>query len=406
MKTWKFLETYASAENFNQIKKVVREPYDLKVIGITGTVGKTTVTELVNQYLDFIGKKVFYIGTSGVKCKCGNYEHPNFPSTSPTSIEMLTTFMHGAYFYDCEYLVIEVTAETIFTNIYKDLDFELIGITNLLPNIVRSFKDDITYFKAKLSLFSNNRVDKVITTSDNSNLITIFKETNKPLISIDYSYKMQNEYLTLDVDNYSIETNLISSINAKNAGLFYGILKYLNILDINKMKEFLNSVIIPGRLESFELKGRKFVIDTGYGGVAGLTPFFEETKDKNIIAVMSSYFFNNYNDISDNLVQKRKERAALVYEHASKMCITATHRRTENLNFEKEQCVLDQLQAGAPTAPQIYNRINAIEWACQNSKPGDLIVILGMGSETWANIIGTDTYIGDKEIVYRVMEKI
>ena len=106
---------------------------------MTGTVGKTTVAELVTQYLNFIGKRTFYIGTSGINCAAANYWHFNFPSTSPTSQEMLATFIHGAYFYNCEYLVLEVTAETIAAGVYKYLDFDCLAYTNLKRNIVRSF---------------------------------------------------------------------------------------------------------------------------------------------------------------------------------------------------------------------------------------------------------------------------
>ena len=103
---------------------------------------------------------------------------------------------------------------------------------------------------------------------------------------------------------------------------------------------------------------------------------------------MSSYYFDNNNDFSENLKEKRKQRAKLVYDYSKKMVLTATHRRVETMNATKEQCVLDQLQKGAPNAIQIYNRMEAIKWAVNNSKPSDLIVLIGTGSETLRNVRG------------------
>ena len=409
MKSWEWFSTKASTDIIDQLKRGGKYNYNLKIIGVSGTVGKTTTAELITEYLNAIGKRVFYLGTSGVKCKAANYIQNNFPSTSATTTDMLKIFMHGAYFYQCEYLVLEVTAETIAIDVYKDLDFDYFAFTNLKPNIVRSFRSDNEYFAQKLKIFNTNKVGKILSSNKNKNLNKLLSENygcKSNLKTFNYKSKITNGFLDLMIDGKTYETNLISSINADNVALFYRTIKAMGLLDETVMKKFLDSIFIAGRLERLEIKGRTFIIDTGYGGVEGLTPFFEETKDKNIIVVMSSYFFDNFNDTTDNLIQKRKERAALVYKYASKMCLTATHRRTLNNNTNSEQCVIDQLQLGAPNAIQIYNRMEAIRWAIEHSKKGDYIVVIGTGSETWGQIGNTATaesFIGDKEYIRLAM---
>lgn len=296
---------------------------------------------------------------------------------------MLATFMHGAYAYNCEYFIIEVTAETIYQGIYNDLDFDCLAFTNLKRNIVRSFKNDDIYFRAKLNILRTNKIIHTLSSIKNTELNKLLVKYNSKPIIFDYNYFVEdNCKLSILLDNKEFKTNLLSSINADNVALFYNVIKVMNLVDEGILEEFLKLIIIPGRLEHFSIADRNFIIDTGYGGVEGLTPFFEESKVKPNIAVMSSYFFDNINDTKQNLINKRKSRAALVAKYCEKVFLTATHRRTGNINPTREQCVLDQLQLGAPNAIQIYNRMQAIETACLESKPGDTIIIIGMGSET------------------------
>lgn len=407
MKSWDWFTTHVSKEVIDQLQRLNSYNYDLKIIGITGTVGKTTVAELTAQYLNFIGKRTFYIGTSGINCAAADYWHFNFPSTSPTSADMLATFIHGAYAYNCEYLVIEVTAETIALGVYKDLDFDCLAYTNLKKNIVRSFKNDNIYFDAKLSILKSNNINNVLSSAKNKALNKLLtKLINNPTL-FTYNYCVNdNCMLTMSLDGKEYTTNLLSSINADNVALFYNIVKIMSIFNFDLFKQFLNIIMIPGRLERFTIAERTFIIDTGYGGVEGLTPFFEESKVKPNIAVMSSYFFDNYNDTTPNLVAKRKARAALVAKYCDKVYLTATHRRTGNLDPNREQCVIDQLQQGAPNAIQIYNRMQAIETACLESNVGDTIIIIGMGSETWGAIdVAQNIYIGDKDFVEMVFNQ-
>ena len=407
MKSWEWFTNHTSPETLEQLKSVDSYGYDLKIMGVTGTVGKTTVAELTTQYLNFLGKRTFYIGTSGINCAVANYWHYNFPSTSPTSQQMLATFIHGAYFYGCEYLVIEVTAETISTGIYENLDFDCLAYTNLKRNIVRSFKDDNIYFGYKLSILKTNNIGYILSSNRNKDFINITAKIGIKPTLFDFNFKIdESGKLIAQLDGNTFNTNLLSSINAENVALFYYIIKYMGVLDTTALSQYLSQITIPGRLEHFEIAGRKFMIDTGYGGVDGLRPYFEETKFDRVISVMSSYFFNNDNDTCDNLIKKRKERAELVAKYSDIMYITATHRRTGNLVEDREQCVIDQLQLGAPNAIQIYNRVQAIETACLASKPGDTIIIIGMGSETWGLIEGSNNYIGDFEIIKMVMENL
>lgn len=402
MRSWEFFTKNIDPKILTQLKKCNSFGYNLKIIGVSGTVGKTTVAELIAGYLNFIGKRTFYIGTSGLHCKAANYIQMNFPSTSPTSVKMLKTFIHGAYFYHCEYLVIEVTAETISTGIYDNLDFDIYCFTNLKRDFVRSFKNDEIYFQNKLSIFKRAKVYKVISSFKNSELNFLLKGlgVNLKLFKQRHSVDHKTCKLTMYLDDVEYKTNLLSSINAENAACFYTAIKELGLLNIPLLKQYFNSVLIPGRLESLNIAGRQIVIDTGYGGVEGFSPFFKEIKNTNIIVVISSYYFDNNNDFSENIKEKRKQKAKFIYDHSKKMILTATHRRVKNLSTTKEQCVLDQLQKGAPNAIQIYNRMEAIKWAVDNSKPNDIIVLIGTGSETWGKIGNKNTtFIGDADYI-------
>jgi UDP-N-acetylmuramoyl-L-alanyl-D-glutamate--2,6-diaminopimelate ligase len=165
-----------------------RDEYQSPIlIGVTGTIGKTTVAELIYQYLCYCGERTMLIATSGIKCKAGNYLHSNFPSTSPTDKNMLATFLSGAMYYNCKYVVLETTAETMSVGVYEGLNFDYMAVTNFKKDIVRSFKDDEEYFYHKNTLFRNDQVGTIICKGSYSELI----ETKKSILTYKRVYSIE-----------------------------------------------------------------------------------------------------------------------------------------------------------------------------------------------------------------------
>ena len=407
----KWMRNYATlnpnGQGVEQLEKVLADAPDMKILAVTGTVGKTTVMELLYEYLIACGRKVMMVGTNGIYCRHAEYVHNNFPSTSPTSEEMLFLLMLGGYAYKCEYFLLEVTAETMSVDIYDGIDFESLSVVNIKRDIVKSFSTDEEYVEAKQTLLLNNTINHIICNRDANDYYNIL--LNDPRL---HTYNPSPQYSLTDgkiniyFDGRVYNTNLYSSVNLQNLACVLNTIKVLGLLDTAVLNGVLSTFVAEGRLEHFELEGRTIVIDTYYGGVLGLTPYLEDTVGvwPRTISVLSSYYFGNPCDKHADILQHRQGRAELVAKYSNAVILTATMaRRGEDPSETREQLVIDHLLKGAPKGVVVYNRLQAIHTAWANSQPGDRIMILGMGTETWARRDGIN--LRDKEIIKIIADK-
>ena len=375
------------------------QPASAVLVGVTGTVGKTTIAELLFQYLS-LNNRVLYVGTSGIKNNQRSSYLPSFPCTSPPTAEVLQEIFNMAEEDEIEYIVLETTAESMFNNVYDGVIFDVMACSNFKPNVVRSFADDEQYFQAKNKLFQQGQVKMAIVNEQTTHLIT---QQNK----ITYAAEgFVNEEGKLVIPRFNLTTNLYSTVNAENVCCFLKTIEFLNVFDIKKVKKFLGVVKVPGRFEFFQFYGRKIFIDTGYGGVDGLRPFMQQvfSKYSNRRVLLSNYFFDSDNDTAEDMVQKRLERAQLMAQYSDDIIITATMSVKTNKDPSREAPVLQQLKVGAPQASVIYNRIEALEQLLLSSKKGDALLILGTGSEKWGLLKGSP--VGDYEMIQIIGKEI
>lgn len=390
-----------NTQGVDQLEASLKDAPDMKVLAVTGTVGKTTVMEMLYEYLILRGHKVMMVGTNGIYCNHSNYAHQNFPSTSPTSQEMLFLFMLGAYSYQCDYFLIEVTAETMYIDVYDEIEFESLSIVNIKRDVVKSFRTDDDYINAKQTLLLNNTIHHIICNRDANEYYNIILNNPNLITYNPYPpYQLYEGRVVINVCGRNIVTNLHSSINLQNIACFINTIYHLNMFDPDLIEKTLSQTVTAGRLEHFVINDRIIVVDTYYGGVAGLTPYLEETANlyPRTISVLSSYYFGTEHDKHTDIVMHRQGRAALVNGYSDEVVLCATMaRRGKDPSLTREQVVLDHLLKGAPGATVIYNRLQALKHAWTISQPGDRILILGMGTETWGKI--KDTEIGDREVI-------
>ena len=141
-----YIKANGNEEQLKELEQLGDNPSCPVLIGISGTIGKTTVTELIGQYLIYIGKKVLMTSTSGIVVDNKKIEL-SYPCTSaPTKEELCKMFLTGLK-SKSEYFVIETTAESTSIGIYDDLDFDCISVNNIIKEIVRSFPSQDIYIK-------------------------------------------------------------------------------------------------------------------------------------------------------------------------------------------------------------------------------------------------------------------
>lgn len=417
MKVRSWVQKYSNPTQKNKLK-AIKSDVDAKIIGISGTVGKTSVAELTYQYLLYCGFRVAMVGTSGIYKVKKDDKVVSWPCTAMPNKELLCDFLIECLLDEAQYIVLETTAESTAMRVYENLDFEVVGITPFLRNIVRSFSNDDEYFRHKISLFNDNNI-KFVSISQNSFKIYYKyldhskKEVeDRPLYLYDKNeivyYTNKFGYLTLVIGNETFTTSLLSSVNVDNILCFFGIMQGLKLFDPFRIKVFLNQVTIPGRLESFMLLGRYIVIDTGYNGVDGVYPYFMESSFPNTYIVLSTYFFDSDKD-SEPLTKLYRQNKALFFSRYAdgKLILSATCATKEKRNIPDEELALKQMaEVLVPNTYEIYkNRIAALDAVWKMSKPGDRIFITGMGTENYAAFEenGEKHFAGDKEIIQYVV---
>ncbi len=311
----------------------------LKVIGVTGTKGKTTTVHIIYHILSSLGKKVGMV--SSIAAKVGNKEFDTgFHVTSPDclTLQKLLADMVKA---GCEYAVIEVSSHGIKQKRIAGVNFDTAVLTNIAPEHLDYHKTFEEYKKVKMS-FINSAKNKVIC---------------PPKTDI------------------NILPGLFNNLNAEaaiRALSFYGI-------DKNEAVSTLDSFRLPaGRLEETENEGVKIFIDfahTPNSLEAALTYLRTKTKRK-LISVFGC--------AGERDKRKRFQMGKISVSLADFSVFTAEDPRREDLGV-----ILGRVSKGAKSVGakegqnfvRIYERGEAIAYALSIAKKGDVIGIFGKGHE-------------------------
>lgn len=136
----------------------------IKVIGITGTNGKSTVVGMTSQILKEAGYKV--ASSSSIVFKIGEMEEENkMKMTMPGGL-ILQKFLKKAVSEKCDYAIIEVTSEGIKQHRHRFINFDVVAITNLTPEHIEAHKGFENYKKAKGELFNVSKNIHIINSDD------------------------------------------------------------------------------------------------------------------------------------------------------------------------------------------------------------------------------------------------
>ena len=251
------------------VKEYKDEFKDLKLIGITGTNGKTTSAYLTYQMLLDLGKKAAYIGTIGFMC--GDY-FKELPNTSP---EILTTYklLEKAKEMECEYVVMEVSNFALDQKRIEGLEFVAGAFTNLTEDHLDYHKTMENYLKAKLLLTDYIKKDGVLLVNKDDEaskkFIERFKNTKTfgygnadyDIISDDIYPDHTDIIFKVNEKEYKVTTNLTSKFNVYNYFTMFSILHELGF-EINELIEKTKDLKAPkGRCETYKVKDGFAVVD-------------------------------------------------------------------------------------------------------------------------------------------------
>lgn len=380
---------------------------DLKLIGITGTNGKTTTSILIHNMLNKLGRKTAYIGTNGFYI--GNFIK-ELPNTTPEIIDIYELLIEAKK-EGCEYVCLEASSHGLDQNRLKGLKFDFAVFTNLTHEHLGYHKTMENYAKAKQKLFNMLRNNKyaIINNDDNYKDYFIVKGNNNITYSFtkgDYYIKEYNitlSHSTFSVihnnENYTFSTKMLGKHNIYNSLVSIIILSKIGYTfeEINKV---LNTVEGPiGRMENINYKNNNIIIDYAHtpDGIENVLKTARELKPNKIITVIGCGGGTG----SDR--EKRSEMGNLVLTMSNKTIFTNDNPRDEDPN----QIINDLLKEKANDNYIIeLDRKTAIKKGIEELTNNDILLILGKGHENYQIIGSNKTHFSDKETVQEIIKNI
>ncbi len=381
---------YIKVNDVNAIyEDLYRNFYDnpqdkLKLIGITGTDGKTSTTTIIQELIgdDICG----YIGTNGYACSKFNRETDN---TTP-GIESMYRILNEFVAAGCKYVAMETSSEAFYYGRLKRFHFSIGGLTNIDKEHLNTHKTLENYINCKKMLFKQSDIS-ILNSNDKhfdevkndiKNYKTYGYKDSDDLYIKDYTVSPNKTLITFVYKGkeYNIESPLLGQFNIEN--LACALLSCLNMgFKIDYLLNNLSKLKIAGRMESINL-GQNFYVLVDYAHTPnGLTRLFEFTNklDVNRKIVVTG-------NAGERDASKRKYVGKLCSDNNDHVIFTYEDPRFEDpYNVVKDLCELILDKTNYET---IIDRQEAIEKAINMANEKDLIMILGKGSEDWEEIKG------------------
>ncbi len=381
---------------------------NLKLIGVTGTNGKTSSTYFISHILNYAKRKTLSIGTLGVKVGKEDIDLPIAASTTPEFTQLFDIFNY-ANEEDVENVAMEVSSHSLELDKVYGLNFEVSVFTNLTQDHLDFHKTMENYLKAKSLLFKQSKVS-IINIDDTYGEEIIKSATGKVLTySIDKNsdYKAENlvlgntfvEFdLTVDSTTQHFKVNVPGRFTVYN--LLGTISAVLNSTDLN-LKEIATALEtctgVPGRVQTINSeKGFSVVVDYAHtpDALEKVIQTVRETSKNKIITVFGCG--------GDRDSTKRPIMGKIATELSDYTIITS-----DNPRFENPVTILEDVEKGVvgENYKMIIDRRDAIKEAIKLAKDGDKIIIAGKGHEDYQIIGDTKTHFDDYETALELLEE-
>lgn len=374
----------------------------LKLVGITGTNGKTTTVTLLFSLFRGLGYNVGLLST--VQNKINNTVIPS-THTTPDALalnELLAKMVEEG----CQYAFMEVSSHAVVQHRITGLKFCGAAFSNITHDHLDYHKTFDEYIKAKKRFFDHLSDDSfALTNKDDRNGMVMLQNTKAQKYSYglksvaDFKCKILENHLNgllLNLDGTEVWVKLIGSFNAYNVLVVYAISQLLKQNKTQVLTTLSNLNSVEGRFQYIKSKsGIIAIID------------YAHTPDalKNVLETIKDIRNGNENVITlvgcggDRDAAKRPIMAQIACEYSNKVILTSDNPRSEN-----PEDILNQMQAGINPVEmkktlRITDRKEAIKTACSLANSGDIILVAGKGHEKYQEINGIKHPFDDFEIV-------
>lgn len=379
-----------------------------KLIGVTGTKGKTTTTYMIKEILEKAGQKVGLIGT--IENYTGGTSLGESSRTTPDSIELQQLFAKMAK-AKVDTVVMEVSSQSLKLNRVAGTSFDIAVFTNLSEDHIskNEHPDMEDYFQSKCKLFEMCQVgfvncddiwaQKLLKKYSQNDIKTYGIDNTCNLLAKDIT--ITNSYVDFKVKlgdkNERVKTNIPGRFSVYNSLAAISVCLKLGVSP-EVIKEALASITVPGRSELVPNKKELTVmIDFAH------TPESLE----NILRAVKSYTKGKVICVfgcgGDRDPAKRSMMGEIAGRVADFTVITSDNPRTE-----KPEEIIKQIEEGIKKTKGNYiaicDRKEAIRYALTMATKTDIVVLAGKGHETYIEVNGEKHFFDERQIVKEILQ--
>ena len=407
--------TYVQVDNGNTALAIMASNYydnpskNLRLVGITGTNGKTTVSSLLYQLFKKAGYKVGLISTIKVMVDDVAYK------TTHTTPDALVINKHLALMNDAgvEYCFMEVSSHGIHQKRTEGLVFEGAIFTNLSHDHLDYHKTFAEYRDTKKVLFDNlTKKAFVISNIDDKNGLVMLQNTKAEKYT--YALKTYADYRAqilenqfdgqlLKINDNELWSKLIGDFNAYNMLAIYATADLLGLEKLEILRLLSELENVDGRFQYYISKEKiTAIVD------------YAHTPDalKNVLDTINKLRTGNENVITvvgcggDRDRSKRPVMGHIASAMSNKVIFTSDNPRTESPTAIIEEIEVGVEPQNANKILSIENREQAIKTACQLASANDIILVAGKGHETYQETNGKRIDFDDFKIVKEVLKSL
>ena len=374
----------------------------LKLVGVTGTNGKTTIATLLYNMFRLFGYKVGLISTV-----CNYIDDEAIPTEHTTPDPITLNKLLGRMADEgCKYVFMEVSSHSVVQKRIGGLEYSGGIFTNLTRDHLDYHKSFDNYLKAKKTFFDNlPKSAFALTNIDDKNGLIMTQNTKAKV----YTYSLRSicdfkgkvledgfEGMLMDINQIEVNVQFVGRFNASNLLAVYGTACILGKKPEDVLLKLSMLRPVSGRFETLRSnRGYSAIVDYAHtpDALANVLKTINDVLDGRgqIISVIGAG--------GNRDKGKRPIMAQEAVKQSDKVIITS-----DNPRFEEPQDIINDMLAGLTQEDKrkvvcITDRKEAIRTACMLAQPNDVVLVAGKGHENYQEIKGVKHHFDDKEVI-------